>query len=178
MGRHLWRLASVTAGALAAFALAVPMTAQAAVSPAPSGGGSTGVSASQKAAWQAATADGLALTATVQALAPYVVRAPDGTLSLDAPAAIVNRLPSTYVGRLTLGLGVLNAKVTAGELRTTAAGGVFDPKSDTLMLQGGWSGHGIAWWGQYWCLNHSDVDAMYNGWWWDLTGAGIGSLQP
>jgi hypothetical protein len=169
MSRHLKRLALITIWSLALVVLVVPLTAQAAAAPTASNGGSSGMTPSQKAA----TAEGLAFTATVQALTPYVVRESDGTLSLAAPAAVINRLPSKYVGELTLGLGVLNAKVAAGDLRTTAAGSVFDPRSDSLMLQGGWSGHGWAWWGEYWCLSHNDIVYMNNGWWWDIGAGGI-----
>src|SRR5260370_39366188 len=80
MNRHLRRLASITIGVLTFCVLVVPLTAQAAVAPAASGNGRSPVSPAQKAEWQRATAEGLAITATARALEPYLVRAPDGTL--------------------------------------------------------------------------------------------------
>ena len=176
MRRHLRRLASITFGALAFCVVVMPLTAQAAVAPTASSNGSPGVSPAQKAAWQRATAEGLAVTATAHALAPYLVRQPDGTLTLDAPAAVVDRLPSKYVGELSVGLRALNADVTAGKLQTTAAGAVFDPKTVGFTFQGGWSGHGQDWWHIYWCLSHSDIVALNAGWWWDISAFGNGVI--
>jgi hypothetical protein len=162
MSRHLKRLASITVWSLALVVLVVPLTAQAAAAPTASNDGTPGVTPSQKAARASATAEGLAFLATAQALAPYVVRESDGTLSLDAPGAAVNGLQPKYVSELRAGLRVLNAKVAAGELQTTEGGAVFDPKADSLNVQGGWTGHGYSWWGQYWCLSHTDLWRLHN----------------
>jgi hypothetical protein len=167
MVRYLKFLASGAGGALALFLLAVPAAAQSAATP---------ESAGHVSSPPSAQVDGTALTAAARTLAPYLVRNLDGTLRLEAPSTVVNSLPSKYVQELTAGLGVLNAKVASGELQTTGGGAVFDPRSDTLMLQGGWSGHGIAWWGQYWCLSHNDIVYMNAGWWWDISAAGIGVI--
>jgi hypothetical protein len=141
-----------------------------------SSGNSPTISSTQRAAWQRAGVEGQAVTAAARALAPYLVRRPDGTLSLDAPAAVVDRLPSKYVGELSAGLRTLNAKVMAGELQTTAAGAVFDPRTDSLTLQGGWSGYGQNWWHSYICLSHYDVGRMTNFGWWAMSAAGIAAI--
>ena len=103
----------------------------------------------QRAAWQKASAEGAGLIATARTLDVYLVRHPDGTLSLNAPTAVVNKLPARFVGALTAGLKLLNARVVASELQTTSAGAVFRLNDDPLTFQGGWTGHGWAWWGQW-----------------------------
>ena len=173
MAKHLRRLASTTVSALAFCVLLVPVSAQAAEAPAASGNGSPGVSPAQRAAWQKADAEGLAVTTAARALAPYLVRATDGTLSLKAPSAVLARLPSKYVDELTVGIVALNAKVSGGELQTTEAGTVFDPKMVSFTFQGGWSGFGQDWWHSYWCLKHNDIVYMNLGWWWDISTFGV-----
>jgi hypothetical protein len=171
LAKYLKHLAVGAGGALAVFVFLVPLSADAAVGPvAPSPAG-TAMSPAQVAAMQAADAEGAAVTAAARALGPYLVRHPDGTLSLNAPPAVVHVLPAKYVEELTVGLVALNAKVLAGQLQTTAAGAVFDPKADALIFQGGWTGHGSDWWHDWYCLNHNDVQRMTNFGWWTL-GAG------
>ena len=102
------------------------------------------------------------MIAAARFLEIYLVRNPDGTLSLNAPASALAKVPSKYVGVLTVGLNVLNEKVAAGALQTTAAGAVFAPGADPLVFQGGWTGHGTAWWGQYWCMSHWDLVNLGN----------------
>ena len=115
----------------------------------------------------------MAITAAARTLAPYLVRNLDGTLRLEAPPGVVNSLSANYVQELTAGLGVLNAKVASGELQTTGAGSVFDPKADRLFLQGGWTGYGRDWWHDWYCLSHDDVYRLTNFGYWSLTTAGL-----
>ncbi len=158
MVRYLKFVASGVGWAVALFVLAVPASAQSAATP---------EATSHVNSRPSANVDGAAITAAARTLAPYLVRNLDGTLRLEAPPAVLNRLPSNSVQQLTAGLGVLNVKLAAGELQTTAAGAVFDPKADRLLLQGGWTGHGYTWWGQYWCISHGDLRALNN---WATTG--------
>lgn len=104
------------------------------------------------------------------------MRNPDGTLSLNAPQSALTKVPAQYVRILTTGLSVLNGKIAAAELQTTPAGAVFTPSSDQMVFQGGWTGHGVAWWGQYWCLSHWDLVNLGNYPNWVYSAAAIGVL--
>ena len=162
MIRYLKRLTSAAGSALVLFVFLVPLTAQAAA-PGTESPGKPRVTPKQAAAWQRANAEGAGITRTARTLERYLVRQPDGTLKLDAPAAVVSQLPEVYVARLTTALGATNAKVARGALQTTEAGAVFDPKTDGLTFQGGWSGYGQDWWHHYYCLSHEDLQFLLSG---------------
>jgi hypothetical protein len=172
VGNCLKRLATGAGGALTLVFLLLPLSVQAAAGPVESSNVGPAPSPAQAAAWQAADKEGAAITAVAAVLGPYLVRHSDGTLSLNAPPAVIQQLPAKYVGALNAGLLAVNARVVAGQLQTTPAGAVFDPRSDGLTFQGGWTGSGSDWWHSWYCLNHNDVVRMENVGWWTLgTGA-------
>jgi hypothetical protein len=142
-------------GALALFLALTPTTSQApAVRVAP------GPAQSQPAISLYSAAQAASLTTTAQTLEPYLVRQANGTLTLNAPANVISGLPVADVRALGTGLNAVNAKIAAGQLQTSSAGAVFDPKTDRLAFQGGWTGYGHDWWHDYACLNHNDVQRL------------------
>lgn len=176
MGLYVTRLLSVASGALAVLVALVVMSPPGQVGARHVGPAHSTQPTALSVLPQNAIYDPKSVMATASALGPYLVRHPDGTLGLNPPAEVVNRLPASDVQTLTSGLNALNRRIAAGQLQTTAGGAVFDPKAVGLMFQGGWSGIGQDWWHSYWCLNHNDLVAANNGWWWDLSAAGIGVI--
>ena len=114
----------------------------------------------QANAWQKADANGRSLIATARALEPFLVRQADGRLRLAAPHDLTRMLPPRQVAMLVAGLATLNSKVATGNLQTTEMAAVFDPADDPLLVRGGWTGHGVAWWGQYWCFSHEALASL------------------
>jgi hypothetical protein len=117
------------------------------------------------------------LTTTARTLETYLVRNPNGTLSLNAPASVINGLPAMDVQALGTGLNALNLKISTGQLLTSSAGAVFNPKTAGFAFQGGWTGYGQNWWEAYLCLSHYDIQRMTNFGWWAMTGAGIAAIS-
>jgi hypothetical protein len=117
-------------------------------------------STAQQDAWSKAGSDGRSLIATARALEPFVVRQTDGTFHLVAPREVTRSLPARQVATLLAGVEVLNARIASGSLQTTVGGGVFDPLDDRLLVRDGWTGHGYAWWGQYWCFSHEALASL------------------
>jgi hypothetical protein len=181
MGRYLGRCVVCASGALALCLVFVQMTGTGQVARAAPASARTeaqqAVAPTLPATRQKASANGTSLLTTARTLEPYLVRQANGTLSLTAPASVVNRLPAPDVQALASGLNALNASIAAGELRTTPAGAVFNPTTDRLMLQGNWSGFGQDWWHAYLCLSHNDVIRMTNFGWWSMSAAGIAALS-
>ena len=169
MNAMVRRLTSISLGALGVSVLLLPLTSPKLVAPVPR-------PADTAAQTNHSSFDGTAFAATARALEPYLVRRPEGTLFLDAPPAVTNKLNAGYVKQLELGLGFLNSKILAGEMRTTPNGAVFEPRSDRFVLQSGWTGFGWTWWHEWWCLSHEDVQAMMNPGWWAMSGAAIGVI--
>ena len=164
MNRFIGRLVSGIGGALVLSL--VLMTSPAAAAPAASVAAPSQVrsaaSPAQVATWQRAAAQGLSLMTTARALERYLVRQPNGTLSLKAPAKVISRLPANEVQTLLGSLALVNKKIAAGELRTTTAGSVYDPKADQLTLQGGWTGYGSTWYSMYYCFSHAALMSLGN----------------
>lgn len=124
-------------------------------------------------AWQASSVEGARFLAAARFLEVYLVRNPDGTLSLDAPPTALAKVSDRYVQVLNAGLTVLNGKIRAGELQTTSSGAVFAPATDRLVVQDGWTGHGTAWWGNYYCFSHWDLVNLGNYPNWAYTGLAL-----
>ena len=173
MGSYLGFCAKAcTAGAIGLFLAVLPTTF-----PAPAARVTPAAAPSHMTISQYSSAQEASLIGTARTLEPYLVRHSDGSLSLNAPATVVSRLPSADVRALGSGLDALNLSIAAGELQTGSAGAVFDPKADRLMLQGGWTGYGQDWWHFYVCLSSYNIQRMTNFGWWAMTGAGIAAIS-
>jgi hypothetical protein len=177
MGFYLKRLLCITSGVVVAGVALVAMSQPGNVASvrAPAQGRAASLVGHPTAALMSVS-DEKSMLATAATLGPYVVRLPDGALTVTAPAGVVDRLPASDVQALETGLQAVNARIAAGQLQATTAGAVFDPKSTGFMLQGGWSGFGQDWWHSYWCLSHSDIYRMTNWGWWTISGAGLTAL--
>jgi hypothetical protein len=173
MGSYLAFCAKACAGAaLALCMITTPMAGQA-----PAARVTPTHASAQPALSLYSNARAASLTATARMLETYLVRNANGTLSLNAPAGVINGLPAADVQTLGTGLNALNLKITAGQLLTGSGGTVFDSKTAGFAFQGGWTGYGRTWWGYYFCLSHYDIYRMTNFGWWSLTGAGIAAIS-
>lgn len=172
MGSYLAFCGKACAGGALALVLALMPTA----SQAPAARVAPGLAQSQPATSLYSSAQAVSLTTTARTLEPYLVRQANGTLTLNAPANVINGLPGADVQALGLGLNALNSRIAAGQLQTSSAGAVFDPKTVSFTFQGGWSGFGRDWWHDYLCLSHYDVGRMTNFGYWAMTGAGIAAI--
>jgi hypothetical protein len=142
-------------GALALVVALMPMTAQA-----PATRTAPEKAHSQPASSLYTSTRAASLATTARTLEPYLVRQANGTLTLNAPANVLNGLPAGDVQALGTGLNALNTTIASGALRTNRAGAVFDPNTDRLTLQAGWTGFGQDWWHGYYCLSHEDLQKM------------------
>lgn len=142
-------------------ALSVPSTAYASTSPATS---PATVSAAQVQAMRQASAEGTRFLQSVHLLTPYVVRAGDGTLSLQAPPDVTATIPTRHLEQLLAGLQTLNTKILAGEFQTNPSGQVFRPTdSNVLLTQDGFTGISYNWWGNSYCIDHADLNSAVYG---------------
>jgi hypothetical protein len=109
-------------------------------------------SSSQQSSSQAkAVAAGARYAKEVKLLDPYVSVNADGTLTLAAPASVLQKVDSTHLQTLETGLAGVNQKILAGELKTTAAHQVYDPTNTGFSVQWNWTGRKWNWWGMsYW----------------------------
>src|SRR5436190_9064323 len=70
----------------------------------------------------------------VSELQPYVRRAPvDGTLSLTAPAAVLQDIRKDVLDNIRGGMEIVNQQVRAGNLKTTDALDVYDANAATSL---------------------------------------------
>ena len=153
--RPLLSIAIVTG--LMALSMGQP-TALAAASPTP-----VGVAGPDHAQVGSGAAKELAdLKTAVRALDPYVVRAADGTLSLQAPARVVSHLNPRVVAHLHDHLATVNAAVRRGDLQTTVNRRVFNPRNRSLTIQagGGVSQVVYYWWGIQLWLDEGDTQTL------------------
>src|SRR5215472_9269266 len=135
-------LLATTLGAIFTTLLMGPAPAMAASNPAP---GSAAACAAQMA--KARTS----FMGTVARLDPYVVRAADGTLSLQAPKSVTDRVDPNVLGHLRLNLVGIDSLIRAGKLATTASHQVYEPgRSAGLTIQQPAPGVNVVyffWWG-------------------------------
>jgi hypothetical protein len=122
---------------------------------------------------QAAIADGKRYAAEIKLLDPYVLVNPDGTLALAAPTSVTQRVQFSHLTTLLAGLAGVNAKIRAGELKSTASHQLYDPTVSGFNIQWNWTGQKWNWWGMsYWFSEY---------WTWKIEGlatigAGIATL--
>lgn len=104
---------------------------------------------------QSAIAVGKQYQAEIKLLDPFVSTNADGTLSMAAPHSVMQRVDSGHMKSLLAGLADVNAKIRAGQLKTTAAHQVYDPTSVGFNIQWNWTGKKWNWWGMsYWFSEH------------------------
>lgn len=100
---------------------------------------------------RSAIAVGKQYQAEIKLLDPFVSTNADGTLSLAAPHSVMQRVDSGHMQALLAGLADVNAKIRAGQLKTTAGHQVYDPTSVDFNIQWNWTGKKWNWWGMsYW----------------------------
>ncbi len=112
-------------------------------------------------------------------LAPYLVVRADQTIAIQAPSTVRKTVPAHDWAILASGVEVLNAKIRAGELATTAAGQVYRPSAEpVLATQDGATGQFTNWWGQSWCISDSDLSAWQAGYYVAAVAAILAVFDP
>jgi hypothetical protein len=114
---------------------------------------------------------GQAFQRAVQLANPYITRAADGTLSLDLTPSVAAAIGSTYVSTFQADLATLDTNVREGRLATTPGGQVYDPKNQTVDIQGGWTGISWQWWGIMVYISNYWTNYLLG-----LIGSGVGVL--
>jgi hypothetical protein len=94
-----------------------------------------------------ATAEAQHAQDIINLLDPYVVRVGDGTLALNAPSSVSNKVGAATMNRVRSGMALVNGEIRAGRLVATANHHLYDPKYSALSVQGGWTGVRWYWWG-------------------------------
>jgi hypothetical protein len=95
----------------------------------------------------------------IEQLEPYVVRADDGTFSLDIPEGVID-LTGVAAQRVLTGMSVTNALVRAGYLVTTPNNTAYDPTNDAFVLQAKPNEFNWKWYGYELWLSHETCQLL------------------
>jgi hypothetical protein len=119
-------------------------------------------------------AAGAQLMRSIAALNPYIVRNTDGSVAVQAPAAVLAGIPVADLASLNASVSVLNSGVRAGRLTTYTGGLVQLTGANSLVLSDGRTGTFYNWWGISDCISHADLANYRTGY---ATGAVVAALM-